>query len=293
MLGYLLVHAGESIGRIALANLLWPDEPEDVARTNLRRHLHEVTRALPRSERPWIAATMESISWPVRDDVWIDVAEFERAAADPARVGDAIELYRGTLLGDFYDEWLMVEQERLRATYLDLLVDAAYKARAEREFATALRYVDRILTEDEWREDAVRLGMAIKYESGDRTGALTDFSRFAAHLKKEMRVEPMADTLAMRDTILGNAPLESQRVDEEGAQAAGTPFVGRAEELESLRGAWSRAARGAGGTFFVGAPAGVGKSRLVAELAARVKAEGGRVLTGGTSNAEAFPYEAI
>src|SRR3954452_3729066 len=57
-----------------------------------------------------------------------------------------------------------------------------------------------------------------------------------------------------------------------------TPLAGRTRELEWLRRHWSRARAGAGGLVLVAGGAGVGKTRLVAELAAEVRRDHGAVV---------------
>jgi DNA-binding CsgD family transcriptional regulator/tetratricopeptide (TPR) repeat protein len=68
---------------------------------------------------------------------------------------------------------------------------------------------------------------------------------------------------------------------EMGGRVASPTFVGRVEELQTLEAARRRAADGEPAVVLVGGEAGVGKTRLVAELAARCAAEGTRVLSGG------------
>ena len=58
-------------------------------------------------------------------------------------------------------------------------------------------------------------------------------------------------------------------------------FVGRSAELDRLEAAFAQARSGAPVTVCVGGEAGVGKTRLVSEFAARVRRSGGRVLLGG------------
>jgi predicted ATPase len=57
--------------------------------------------------------------------------------------------------------------------------------------------------------------------------------------------------------------------------------VGRSAELADLGAAYATARRGEPVTVLLGGEAGIGKSRLAAEFAGQVRAEGGRVLTGG------------
>ena len=61
-----------------------------------------------------------------------------------------------------------------------------------------------------------------------------------------------------------------------------TPYVGRARELETLGDCWQSAAAGAGGLVLIAGEPGIGKTRLVNELADRVvRPGGGIVLAGG------------
>jgi predicted ATPase len=79
-----------------------------------------------------------------------------------------------------------------------------------------------------------------------------------------------------------------------GGRVASPTFVGRVEELQALEAARSRAADGEPAVVLVGGEAGVGKTRLVAELIAR-GADGTRVLSGGCVpvGGEELPYAAI
>jgi DNA-binding CsgD family transcriptional regulator len=57
-------------------------------------------------------------------------------------------------------------------------------------------------------------------------------------------------------------------------------FVGRASELAELRAAYERASTGETATVLIGGEAGVGKTRLIGELAHAVRQAGGNVLEG-------------
>jgi predicted ATPase len=66
-----------------------------------------------------------------------------------------------------------------------------------------------------------------------------------------------------------------------GGRVASPTFVGRVEELQVLEEARRRAASTDPAVVLVGGEAGVGKTRLVAEVTARCGADGTRVLAGG------------
>jgi DNA-binding CsgD family transcriptional regulator/tetratricopeptide (TPR) repeat protein len=82
---------------------------------------------------------------------------------------------------------------------------------------------------------------------------------------------------------------------EMGGRVASPTFVGRIEELELLEATRRRAADADPAVVLVGGEAGVGKTRLIAELAARGITDGNRVLTGGCMPVGdgALPYAPI
>ena len=73
-------------------------------------------------------------------------------------------------------------------------------------------------------------------------------------------------------------------------EVSGT-FVGRTEELERLAQLWKAAAAGERRVAFLTGEPGVGKTRLAAELAMRVRAEGGTVLAGRCDEDLGIPYQ--
>lgn len=292
LLGYLVTAPGV-VSREQVAAALWPDLDDEEARANLRRHLHRLQQALPRSATPWVSSGPDGLRWTGTASV--DVVDFERAhaAGDCAR---AIECYGGDFLDGYYDDWIIAQRERLANLYLSDLNGLLAEARSKRDHAAAIAVAQRILQIDEWREDAMRALMAVRYETGDRAGALGTFERFARKLADEMRVEPMPETLALRDAILRNGPVSIAADDRAALGTAvsdAVPLVGRAGELARLRSLWDSVSRRGGGVAFVSGEAGIGKTRLVHEFALEVERQGGRVLVGSTAQQEAAPYEAF
>jgi DNA-binding SARP family transcriptional activator len=302
LLAFLILHAGEPVSRARLAALFWPDDEDEAARTNLRRHLHHVVKALPQIPGvTWLDIARATISWNADAPATIDVLEFKRLASDPHTLAQAIELYRGDLIETLHDEWLLAEQNRFRTTALSAMYDLAIAARARRDFTEAVTRAERILELDEWREDALRILMSVRYESGDRAAALAIYERFALRLHQEMHVEPMPETGALRNLIVAELPLEPESAQPAHVQpseksvgrASRLPFVGRSDILETLRAAWMRAAHKTGTLVFVAGEPGIGKSRLASELSSIVEGQGGRTLIGLTSSPERSPYQPL
>jgi DNA-binding SARP family transcriptional activator/tetratricopeptide (TPR) repeat protein len=298
VLAYLALHRGEVIPRKRLASTLWPDEPEEWGLQTLRRNLHRLVKALPPAPEsaPWIAIDGHNISWNQASAFELDVAQFERFRNDEATLERAVAFYGGDLLSEIVDDWVGAERDRLRRLYHADLATLIAANRSRRAFAVAVRYAQQLLASDPWHEDAIRALMSARYESGDAAGALAEFELFARTLHTEMNVAPMPETIALREAIARGAAIPSiLNVSEPAAKRVpdASPFVGRREELERLRSRWVRTVRGNGGVAFVCGEAGIGKSRLVSELALIAEGEGGRVLAATTSLPERDPYQCL
>jgi DNA-binding SARP family transcriptional activator/predicted ATPase len=306
---YLLLQRAQPVARDTVAFTLWPDRRESGARANLRRHLHDLRRALPggQSQPAWILSDADTVQWNPAAAVWLDVAEFERASASAAAtvLAEAVALYSGDLFATLYDDWIFPERERLRNQYLSVLNQLVAEHRAQRDYAPAIAYAQRLLSQDPLRTDVVRQLMSLRYEAGDSAGALQEYKVFVRLLRSELGVEPTPELEMLRDAIVQNAPLPGAArgtqtggaLGHAGAQSLRTPLplVGRESELEQLRAAWARAAHAPvhGGLVLIGGEAGVGKTRLSAELAQQAEDEGARVVSGVTTQAEPVPYQAV
>lgn len=297
VLAYLLLHHAVPVSREYLAFLLYPDDEEGAARAKLRATLSELPKILPAPADQYVSIETDKIAWNPDADLWLDVDAFEEASNDRSRLGEAIELYRGDLLPEIYDEWLDVIRERYRNAYLRCLTERVSEARRNANLALAIETARRVLAVDPWREDMVRRIIAMRYESGDRAGALSEYAGFAKRLRAEMGADPMAETAAVAERISRGQDTSDEESAQERPAMAGEsavlPFVGRRGEMGRLLETWSRVARGRGACAFVGGEPGIGKSRVASEFAHAVEDLGGRVLVGTTSSPEAVPYESV
>src|SRR5512136_563128 len=90
------------------------------------------------------------------------------AALDPS----VIELYQGDLLADFYDDWIEPERDRLRALYLDALLQLAQAERSRSQYARAIELARKVLAADPANEKAYQHIILCLAATGDRIGAL-------------------------------------------------------------------------------------------------------------------------
>jgi hypothetical protein len=98
---------------------------------------------------------------------------------------------------------------------------------------------------------------------------------------------------AMTQPPAGGANQPEAGPDPAVERLAPLPIVGRDAELAHLQRIWQRAARGSGALVLVNGEGGIGKSRLIGELALAAEGQGARILTGTTSFPESRPYQAL
>src|SRR5512139_1544988 len=78
LLTYLAVEADRPHRRDALIGLLWPDEPEQIARHNLRQTIYSLRQTIGDSaaQPPYLHITRDEIQFNTASDHMLDVAQF-------------------------------------------------------------------------------------------------------------------------------------------------------------------------------------------------------------------------
>jgi DNA-binding SARP family transcriptional activator len=295
LLAYLILHSGIPQGRGHLAATFWPDSNEAQARTNLRRELHNLRIML--AEDPSLDVQAATLTWIDSPSCRVDVRFFEterRAALSAQSTGDtagflahaeaAIGEYRGDLMPGSYEEWVLDEREPLLRACADLCDDTARVLRAAGDRRRASQFADRRIRLKPLEEVGYRVLMELQSEAGDRAAALNTYHRCAMLLERELGVSPDPATTLFIDRLLDReaAPARPDalivaRVEHKERAIGG--LVGRGKELDLMFRHWQQAREGQSGLVVVSGDAGVGKTRLVADLAATARAEGSVVAT--------------
>lgn len=276
LLAYLILHADTPQSRQHLSFLLWPDASESQARNNLRQLFYQLRQTLPDSSRFLIADTT-TLCWKTDAGQILDVFLFERALseADAARkraeslgcrhnLEQAVAAYRGDLLPDCYDDWIGPERERLRRQYGNACQTLMHLLETEREFAAALQAALRLRNLDPLDESAYISLIRLYGLLDDRAGARRTYQTAINTFKRELDMEPGEELQAAYQRIQRaprKAPLRA-----EDTFASGDTLVGRQAEWQQLLTAWQRAVAGGAHLCLITGEAGIGKSRLAAEL---------------------------
>ena len=206
----------------------------------------------------------------------VDAGRFERLLAQGA-AREALRLWRGPALADVADEPFAAPEirrlEELRATALEVAIDQDLDAGRHRE---VLPELEALLAQEPLRERLHAQRMLALYRSGRQADALEAYRQARATLVEQIGVEPGPELRRLHEAILRQDP----SLDPPGQEPAGAPLVGRDAELARLRDLWRRARAGSGASVLVTGPPGIGKTRLVQELADEVRREGGAVAYG-------------
>ncbi len=296
LLGFLLLHRDAPQRREYIAAQFWPDSPGGQARTNLRRELHALRAGLPQVER-WLTADRGTLLWRSDADVRVDVAEFEAAdstAAGAQAAGDdaafrqaavqALRTYRGDLLPALYDDWAAAERDRLRRRCLALLDQLIALERRAGGYAEAIERARQRIDLEPLEEVGYRMLLQLHALAGDRAAALQTYHRCVSVLERELGVAPDRATTAEYERLVRSRPAGAAETATAppvlpDRAAAPVRMVGREHEFRALQRRWQQALGGSPGLALVTGEAGVGKTRLLDELASVAARTGVQVMT--------------
>ena len=211
LIAYLAVKPAQRVSREKIAALLWSSTGPDQARQSLRQTLSMLRKELTTILGDPRALIDENDLLGVDETlVACDVAEFESLAASGSEsaLARAAELYRGDFLDGFYlneerfDQWVIAERDRLHRMTLRVhsqLVELQSRRGAVDDAVGAAQKSLRI---DPLQEPMHRTLMRLYLQSGDVVNALQQYETCARLLKRELRIEPDAETKALHREIL-------------------------------------------------------------------------------------------
>jgi DNA-binding SARP family transcriptional activator len=302
LVAFLVVHAGSPQPRQRIAGLFWPESTDAQALTNLRRELHQLRQVL--GEEPSLVVTPVDLCWRDTGTCRVDLRVFSierEAALAAAAVGDnegvlahaagAIAEYRGDLLPGGYEDWLLDARSEIERQCVGLC-DLLSKTRARSgDLAGAVDVARRRIQLEPLEEVGYRTLMQLQAELGDRAGAVSTYHHCASVLERELGVVPDASTRKVFQRLMAHARPAAGPPEAAGSGAgrpglAAAQLFGRSGELGLLQDAWRSAAAGRCGLALVRGGAGVGKTRLVTEVATMAQLQGAVVASSqcfGTS----------
>ncbi len=278
LLVYLARSPKRSRSREHLIGLLWPDKPEAAARHSLNEALRPIRRCLGEDQVSAQADQVQLAPGAVR----LDTEDFDALTRAEDWRG-AAALVSGQFLEGLavpgasgFEEWLTAEQRSWSHRTIDALLHAAEQQLSAGLAREAAVLAERARALDPLSESAARTLMRALSLDGDRTGALQAYEDVRTRLEGELKARPSADTTALVERIRREREHRAPaRVQDAGMERRRAPLVGREVELGKLWEAWrSGPAAGITAAAVVAGDAGVGKTRLVDEIVARLRLDG-------------------
>jgi len=292
LLAYLALESGRPLPRAQLATLLWPDQPERMARGSLSQALTTLRNVLgdKTAAQPMLLADTQNVQLDPASALDVDVTQFLallRAADEHAhhswrtctacadRLRQAMDVYRGQFLADLYipdsavfEEWATLQREHLLQRALSALERLTAWAEWRGAYGEALRYARQQVGLEPLLETNQRAVMRMLALNGERTAAMVHYRQLRHMLAHELAVEPEEATAALFDQIrvgdtVGLPPQPAFVVP-----APATPLVNRSEELQAV---CARVRDLNVRAVTITGTGGVGKTRLAIEAAHRLR----------------------
>ena len=285
LLAYLLLHPNKSHRREKLAGQFWPTASESNARSNLRHALWRIRKAFgPAMNERMDSDDLGVIYHPQTGDQ-LDIDSFEACSENEDSIEAlllAVSAYGGELLPGFYEEWVILDRERLQAAFERKLGKLLERLLVERRWNEVLEWGERWVATGGVPEPAYRAMMLAYAGLGNLGGAAAQYQRCVEVLSSELGVEPSESTRKTFEQIrCGGVELISSEntlpvsmipilpAFLEEPEKPAPIFVGREKELAALDGYLDKALSGQAQVVFVSGGAGSGKTALLQEFMRR------------------------
>jgi DNA-binding SARP family transcriptional activator len=326
LLAYLILNRTRTVGREELSVAVWPDRAPQSQDAALRTLLSRLRTAVG----PSVLTGRDQLALTLPEPVWVDLeaarTQIERAMTALGH-GDLRTAWalgqvplnvasRGLLPG-VQATWLEParrELEELRQQALEVIGRAGLGLGGS-QLASAERAARALIATEPYRESAYVLLMEALAAQGNIAEGLRVFEQLRSLLNQELGTVPSPEALAVHEGLLNPQPRQSAvaatghdapegtvELPAELASRALAPLVGRVGEMVELERLWELARTGriggpqaaelgAARVLVLAGDPGVGKTRLVAELARRVHAHGAVVLAGRAPEESLVPYQ--
>ena len=286
VLAVLLLHANEPVSAERLALAVWGEEVPGGAVANVHQNVSRLRKAL--GDPDAVSTTAAGYCLRVRPGE-LDAERFEGLVEDARRALDdgqpesaadilreALGLWRGPALAEFaYEPFARSEADRLeeqRLAALELRVEADLLAGRHAELVGELT---QLVADHPAREGLAGQLMLALYRCGRQSDAIAAYTVVQRTLDAELGVVPGPRLRELHAAIVNqDASLQLRAgTPELPAVLDATmqpPLVGRQDELAWLLARWQRACEGVGALVTLTGPRGIGKQRLLMELATKV-----------------------
>jgi LuxR family maltose regulon positive regulatory protein len=198
---FCLLQYPQGLRKEEVAVIFWPEHPPHRLDGIFRSTLYRLRRAVFR-ESVVFEDGLYRFNWDV--DYWYDVEAFDQlldeaeeatdAKQQRALFEEALGLYRDEYLAGVYDDWCVLERERLRERRLDALEALAGLLAGQGNLYRAIEEYKSLVAQDPYRETAHRELMRCHYHLGDRAAAVRQYQSCVQILRDDLGLSPAPET---------------------------------------------------------------------------------------------------
>jgi predicted ATPase/DNA-binding SARP family transcriptional activator len=246
-----LACTSKTYARDALAGTFWSESSPSQAMSNLRDVIHTLRKHL----NPFVDISRYSIGLNPEAQAWIDVAELDNSLAAlrdgddtitierANKIEEALDLYQKDFLDGFYvrgahgfEEWLVVERERIRLTTLDALVLLVKHHSKEGNCQKGIHFARRTLELEPLMEVSHQQLMLLLASCGRSSEALIQYKACQKVLQEELGIEPSEETKEIYRKLLKGEKLPGAFAGRprHNLQLPQSNPIGRGEELVQI-----------------------------------------------------------
>jgi predicted ATPase/DNA-binding SARP family transcriptional activator len=272
LFAYLILTRGSMQPREMLAGVLWPESTESSARKNLRQALWRLRQVIGEEN---LIVEPDSIGFDKNSDYWLDIEELEMpGGSDPEK---SVMVYEGELLPGYYEEWILLERDRLASVYNRKMQQLIESVSRRQDWEQLIDWSERWIARGDYPEAGYRALMTAYGCLGDLSSVEATYQRCVDAMDAHVGVPPSAETTDIYEQFLaGEFVLPAPRKEapastfemEDIQQSLPTPatnFIGRKRELAELREQFQDTR-----ILTIVGPGGIGKSRLALQFAAEL-----------------------
>lgn len=223
LLIYLIV-TSQPHSRDTLATLLWQDQNQADARSNLRKSLSRLNIVLGEAS---IVASREQVRLNPNLSIDLDIMRFQQYIQQVKKHGHVrgdtgphlcaecqralqavVDLYKADFLQAFnlpdssaFEEWQFFQSENLRQNLAEALEHLIHQLTYTAEYSTAIEYGRRWLALDKFHELAHKQLMILYALNDQQAAAIRQFEECTRILKEELGAQPETETLKVYEAI--------------------------------------------------------------------------------------------
>ncbi|MGJ3248145.1 MAG: AfsR/SARP family transcriptional regulator [Elainellaceae cyanobacterium] len=206
LLSYLAYYLGHAQPREKLIDLLWPDVDLTAGRNSLRvalnslRHQMHVLNGSSNSVLLVNRSAIQLNSNICTTDVTAFGIVINKAHQTQdleqriANLTTATQIYRGELLPEFYDDWVVRERQRLSDAYLEVLCCLTHLLIEQQDFRCALEYAHQAIEIDSLHEQAHCNLIRVYAAMGRPSAALRQYQELKLLFQRELNCRPSITT---------------------------------------------------------------------------------------------------